>query len=159
MNKYERIVSSLNSDSIIVDDKADLSPELKGYYTEEYGPKVILLNQHITSAAEKACILAEELGHYHTTVGDITDQSKTENRKQELRARRWAVKKLIRVEDFIRAYKAGVRNRLELAEYLEVTEGFIDTSIEHYKGIYGFSHTIGEYTICFSPLWVYKQFE
>ena len=33
---------------------------------------------------EKACVLAEELGHHYTTVGDIIDQKESENRKQEL---------------------------------------------------------------------------
>lgn len=39
--------------------------------------------------AEKTRILAKELGHYHTTVGDILDQNPTANRKQELHARAW----------------------------------------------------------------------
>ena len=39
---------------------------------------------------EKSCVLAEELGHYYTTVGDILDQSDDGNRKQERRARLWA---------------------------------------------------------------------
>ena len=30
---------------------------------------------------EKACVLAEELGHYYTAVGNILDQSSVENRK------------------------------------------------------------------------------
>lgn len=39
--------------------------------------------------AEKACILAEELGHYYTTTGNILDQTNISNRKQERRARLW----------------------------------------------------------------------
>jgi hypothetical protein len=39
---------------------------------------------------EKKCILAEEIGHCYLTVGDILDQSKVENVKQERRARAWA---------------------------------------------------------------------
>ena len=31
--------------------------------------------------AEKACVLAEELGHHYTTIGDIIDQKESENRK------------------------------------------------------------------------------
>lgn len=37
--------------------------------------------------AEKACVLAEELGHHYTAVGDIIDQSYYSNRKQELRGK------------------------------------------------------------------------
>ena len=30
---------------------------------------------------QKACVLAEELGHHYTTVGDIIDQTEVNNRK------------------------------------------------------------------------------
>ena len=36
---------------------------------------------------EKHCTLAEELGHYETTYGDITDQSYVRNRQLETLAR------------------------------------------------------------------------
>ena len=132
-----------------------LNGELKGLYSDD----IIAINKNIDTYTEKTCVLAEELGHYYTSVGDILDQSKIENRKQELKARRWAIDKLIRVEDFIDAFKAGVQNRSELAEFLDVAEKFIEIALDHFKGIYGYSHTIGEYTICFDPLVVYKSFE
>ena len=53
-----------------------------------YSDNTIALSSFIETTVESRCILAEELGHYYTTVGDITDQSKIENRKQELKARR-----------------------------------------------------------------------
>lgn len=95
--------------------------------------------------------MAEELGHYYTTVGNILDQTKTNNRKQEHKARRWAIKKFIRIEDFIKAFEADVRNRYELAEFLEVTEGFIDTMLDHFKGIYGIYKEVDGYVIYFDP--------
>lgn len=36
---------------------------------------------------EKKCVLAEELGHHYTTIGNILDQTDTANRKQERHAR------------------------------------------------------------------------
>jgi hypothetical protein len=132
-----------------------LPQKLKGLYAD----KVVAINKGIKTSAEKACILAEELGHYHTTAGNILDQSKIQNRKQELKARRWAAQKLIRVEDFIKAYEAGIRNRAELAEFLEVTEQFIDTALKHFSNIYGYSHSIGNYIIAFDPLYVYKNID
>lgn len=45
---------------------------LKGLYAD----KVITLNSAaIQSITEKTCVLAEEIGHYHTSVGNILDQS------------------------------------------------------------------------------------
>ena len=40
---------------------------------------------------EKASVLAEELGHYYTTVGNILDQEDAGNRKQEHKARTWPI--------------------------------------------------------------------
>ncbi|MTI56120.1 ImmA/IrrE family metallo-endopeptidase [Geosporobacter ferrireducens] len=158
MDTYEKLLTEF-ADELIIDDIATLPNGVKGYYTTEANSNLILLNKNIKTVKEKACVFTEELGHHYTTVGDITDQSRVENRKQELKARRWAVRKLIRVEKFIDAFNAGVRNRHELAQFLEVTEEFIDMSINHFKNIYGHSYTIGNYTIFFSPLWVYKSLE
>lgn len=154
MGTYEQMIIEANKEGIEILEM-NFRGNAKGYCSDN----VIGISKKIRTNSGKRCILAEEIGHLKTTHGNITDQTKTENRKQELRARRWAVKRLIRVEDFIDALNVGVRNKAELAEFLEVTEDFVDMAIEHFKGIYGYSHTIGEYTICFSPLWVYKRFE
>lgn len=55
----------------------------------------------------KKCVLAEELGHYHTTVGDILDLSTASNQKQEYRARLWTYDKMIGLSGIISAYKTG----------------------------------------------------
>lgn len=41
------------------------------------------INRYGTNV-EKACVLAEGLGHYYTTVGNILNQSSTANHKQEI---------------------------------------------------------------------------
>ncbi|SHI63216.1 ImmA/IrrE family metallo-endopeptidase [Lutispora thermophila] len=152
MSAYEKLLEEF-SQYIIIDDAANLPFKVKDFYTNEHKSNIILLNKNLKTTAERTCILAEEIGHYCTTAGDILDQSKIQNRKQEYKARRWAVKKLIRVEQFIDAFNAGVTNKAELAEFLEVTEDFIDTTLDHFKAIYGISHSIGEYIIFF----IYKH--
>ena len=47
-----------------------------------------ILIEETQSEIEKKCILAEEYGHGIKNVGNILDQQVTENRKQELVARR-----------------------------------------------------------------------
>ena len=42
----------------------------------------IAIRQDISTQTEKSCVLAEELGHYHTTYGDILDLDNVQNRKQ-----------------------------------------------------------------------------
>ena len=97
----------------------------------------IAIRRDISTQTEKICILAEELGHYHTTSGDILDQSDVMNRKQELRARMWAYDKLIGLNGIVDAYKAGCQNITEAAEYLDVTEEFFFCAVNAYKKKYG----------------------
>lgn len=55
----------------------DLSgTRLKGLYCDS----TIALRKDLPPA-EKACILAEELGHHYTTCGNILEQSNSGNRK------------------------------------------------------------------------------
>ena len=68
--------------------------------TEVDGLKGLCLDDNIAiekklSQNEKNCILAEELGHYHTSFGNILNQTIISNRKQEHIARLWAYDKLI----------------------------------------------------------------
>ena len=56
----------------------------------------IAIRKDIDTSIEKACVLAEELGHHHTSVGDILDMTDIGNRKQERQARLWGYDKSIR---------------------------------------------------------------
>lgn len=95
-------------------------PRIKGLYSDN----VIALSQSIQSLKEKSCILAEELGHYYLTDGDITNQSIAENRKQEYKARLLAYNKRIGLIGIIKAYENGCTNLYDMAEFLDVTEEF-----------------------------------
>ena len=101
------------------------------------------------SDAKKACVLAEEIGHYYTTVGNILNQKNTENRKQEIKARKWAVDKMLTIEDVFEATEHPCSNLFEIAEYLEVTEEFLLEALEIFKKRYGHSYTYKGKTIIF----------
>ena len=77
----------------------------------------IAIRRSIPTSAEKACVLAEELGHYFTSTGDIMDDS-VESQKQELKARQWAYDVQIGLSGLVEAKEAGCRNQFETAEYL-----------------------------------------
>jgi len=149
---YEHLLTEAFQHDVEVHEK-NMSLRIKGLYSDN----VIFINKLISTNTEKACVLAEELGHHHTSSGDILDQTKLINKKQEKRARNWAYKRLIPLSKFICAYKAGVRNRYELAEYLGVTEMFLEETLERYKEEYGLYKTIEEYTVYFEPLGVLKN--
>ena len=92
----------------------------------------IAIRQTIETTARKACILAEELGHYHTTVGNILDQDDANNRKQERTARKWAYEKLVPIENIQFAFADGHTEIWDMAEYLGVDEEFLRDALIHY---------------------------
>lgn len=100
---------------------------------------------------EKSCILAEELGHFHTTVGNIMDQTDFQNRRQERIARIWAYDKMVGLRGILNAYKAGCKSPYETSEYLGVTEAFLQEAIDTYKQKYGEYTTVDNYVIYFEP--------
>lgn len=111
----------------------------------------IAIRKDIETTTEKACVLAEELGHHCTAVGDILDQSSAENRKQELRGRILAYNKLVGLRGIISAYNHHCQDISETAEYLEVTEEFLNDAIAYYKSKHGICTTVDNYAIIFEP--------
>ena len=63
----------------------------------------IAIRKDIETTNEKACVLAEELGHHYTAAGNILDQSTATNRKQEMRGRIVAYNKLVGLHGIIDA--------------------------------------------------------
>jgi hypothetical protein len=124
-----------------------------------YGDNVIWLNRGLPTYTEKVCVLAEEMGHYYTSTGDILNQKKITHIKQEKRARNWAYEKLIPLKSFVVASKEGISNRYELAEFLDVTEEFLEHAITHYKEKYGLYVEWTSYVIYFEPLGVLELFD
>jgi len=128
---------------------------IKGLYADG----IVWINSRIPTTKEKVCILAEELGHYHTSVGNILDQRNIRNRRQERAARQWAYERLVPLEKIIEAYHARVDSRHELAEFLGVTEQFLHDAIERYREKYGLRVKYDGYLIYFDPLGVVEWFE
>lgn len=146
MNTYERLQEEACEDGIEVVDYIFESDRIKGLYCDG----VAAIKKDMDST-QKACVLAEELGHYYTTVGNILDMSVPVNRKQERQARLWAYNKQIGLQGLIRAYEAGCQNRYDVAEYLEVTNEFLTECIECYRQKYGVGTTVDNYYIMFIP--------
>lgn len=151
--------SLIERSPIPVYDEAELPEGCKGLYVETNTAEVILIDKHLPTTVEKTCILAEELGHYHTSSGNIVDQGKLVNRKQERNARGWAYRELVPLQAIVDAHRAAIRNRHELADLLQVTEDFLGHALEWYRGKYGQFVLVDGHTICFEPLGVLEMFE
>lgn len=149
--KYNTLLEEANAEGLSIKERP-----FKTYDGRIKGKNIYLRKDMNTT--EKACVLAEELGHYYTTVGNILDMSVVSNRKQERQARLWAYNKQIGLTGLIRAYEAGCTNRYETAEYLEVTEEFLEECIQCYRDKYGEYKVVDNYTIYFIPhLAVFKR--
>lgn len=145
LNAYEKLLLEAESKGLVVKEKP-----LK-YNDGRIKGNKIAIRQNINTQLEKSCVLAEELGHHYTSAGNILDQTRTENIKQELKARMWAYNKQIGLGGIIDAYKQGCRNFHEMAEYLNVTEEFLRDALEAYRLKYGQCVDIDNYTIYFEP--------
>lgn len=148
MNTLEVLEDEACKDGIDIIHKEFKSNRIKGLYCD----KVVALNKGLNTTTEKACVLAEELGHHYTSSGDILDLSVVQNRKQERTARIWAYNKQIGLKGLINAYEHGCKNRHEIAEYLEVTESFLEEAVNFYHEKYGLFTQIDNYVIYFNPL-------
>ncbi|MDC3414307.1 ImmA/IrrE family metallo-endopeptidase [Terrihalobacillus insolitus] len=150
---YERLQSEALELNIDVQERI-LKKRIKGLY----GDNVIWINKTIETSIEKACVLAEEIGHYHTTIGNILEQSILSNVKQEKLARKWAYKRMIPLEKLIDCFKSGCKSRYEIAEMLKVTEEFLEESLEFYRKKYGTKVKVDDKHILYlSPLAVLEN--
>ena len=142
---YEELLIQSDQENLIVKEK-----NIPGYRGRIFHDK-IAIHKGISSQIEKACVLAEELGHHHTSSGNILNQTNVNNRKQELRARMWAYNELIGLRGIINAYEHGCSSMFDMAEYLEVTEEFLSDCIENYRSKYGVSAVVDNYYVIFIP--------
>lgn len=142
---YEELLIEADTIGLITKEKALLSAD--GLIKNNR----IAIRQNIPTTAEKACILAEELGHYHTAAGNILDQQDIWNRKQEAKGRLWAYNKQIGLMGIVAAYQASCRSLYEMADYLNVTEHFLKEALEQYQKKYGVCTTVDNYIVYFIP--------
>ena len=144
---YEELLNEAASNDIYVIENAVFESQSDGLINND----VIGINKKIRDSRTRACVLAEELGHFYTTTGDIIDQEEVQNRKQELHARSWAYDRLIGLNAIIDCYKAGCKTLYEMADHLDVTEAFLGKALEHYHRKCGLYKTLDNYVIYFEP--------
>lgn len=96
------------------------------------GHCTIALDSAGMTTAEEKTTLAHEMGHCEKNA--FYDESATVEEKRicEGKADRWAIENLIPLADILEAYKAGITNRWELAEYFGVTEEFMEKALQKY---------------------------
>lgn len=144
MNYEELLIEADNAGLTVKEKPLPLSDgRIKGHR--------IAIRKDIPTQRQKADVLAEELGHYYTTVGRIVEQRSVSDRKQEYAARLWAYNRRIGLSGIILGYRNHCHNRHELAECLEVSEEFLQETLECYREKYGCYVELDGYVIMFEP--------
>lgn len=100
-----------------------------GMYLNDYGFPIIMLDHSLKDQpALHRCILAEEIGHHFTGIGQNIHYSaivpfwKYKMIKCEFKALKWSATNLIPYNKLLHAYyKEGLQEITELAEYFNVT--------------------------------------
>ncbi|MCA4764673.1 ImmA/IrrE family metallo-endopeptidase [Mycobacterium avium subsp. hominissuis] len=150
MGKYEELI--IQNNHLHICDSFELPGMFKGFYDNG----VILIDKNLSNA-KKLEILSEELAHHEITYGNILNVNDIQNKKYELKARRLSSERIITLKGIIDAFKHGVQNLYELANFFEVTEQFILETLEHYKQKHGYSVCCDGYIIQFEPLRVFEH--
>lgn len=122
MTKYEELMARY--DNLHIEERPMKNDGL-------YADGCVWINSNMPEC-RRYCTLAEEIGHYETSVGDILDQTNTNNRRQERAARKWAYEEILPVENILFAAQDGHTDIWDMAEYLEVDEAFLKDALRHY---------------------------
>lgn len=129
MDKIEILMSSFPKLHYVFDSR--MPAKQKGLYVDNF----VYLNPQQTRE-ELVGTIAEEIGHYLTTVGDITDQHSLDNRKQEQKAR--DVGNMLAVEplDLVECYESGCSTVWECAYHLQLSPETLQAALAAYRKKY-----------------------
>lgn len=146
MTRYESL--------IIYAEKMGAKVKEKNFRTyKKYGRTIrntIYINSSMTNC-EKIEVLSEEIGHFKTTFGNISDLSNIKNSKLEKIARREGYKIFAKPSLLIDAVKSGATADYEIADYLNVSTAILLDVVEDLKQQYGIRIPIGDYYLYLEP--------
>ena len=141
MYKHEEIATEITDGGVLYSDTVHLDG-MQGHYSNKNRRQAILIDARLTYRAEKAsrsqrkswAIIRPALERCCTRTVTVSNRA-----VEEEQALRWAVERLTHPEDFIGAFKSGVRNRYECAEFFGVSMDFLDQAVRIYRARYGYS--------------------
>lgn len=146
MTRYERLLVKAEELGIKVKEVDFNTDKECGFYSNNK----ILINSNL-SEIQKYSVLAEELGHYYTTIGDISDKNNIQNIKQERLARRYGYDLLIEPNDLVEAMRNGIKDIYDMADYLGLSYSDLIKIIQDYKTRYGMGIRVGNYYLMLEP--------
>ncbi|HGV8447728.1 TPA: ImmA/IrrE family metallo-endopeptidase [Enterococcus faecium] len=150
MNEYEILLDEIVNEIPVIETELKINTGLKGSYRN----KTIFLDKYLNTV-EKRIVLSEEYSHHKTSVGNIINYTNPENRKQEWKARRDSVERLVTLDQLIDCAKFGCHTKFECAEFLGVTEEFFEEVLIHYHNKYGTIYLYKNHIFIFDDYSIY----
>ncbi len=152
---YEALLEEARQKGLTVIEKYPFhSPRIRGLCCDD----TIALNALIDTEAERTVILCEELTHATQQLGNILSDP-----RMEKRARQTTFDRLISPEGLVCAYLEGCREAWEFAEYLGVTQAFLDEAMANYRARFGTLKKVHfkgkDYAISFEPTLCIKKWK
>ena len=132
MKNITDIYNLIEEENIILEEVNFNQSNIEGIYFKVPGlsPTIGIHKNIVTDTRKYISVLAEELGHHFTSIGDLSAECVTYNQKinksrQEKRARIWAANYLISDEEINRAIIQNIGNIYALSIHFNVTEEII----------------------------------
>lgn len=138
MNSVENLVSEYPQLNFHF--ASDLPPKLSGFIQE----KDVWINTNNSMVHQKET-MAEEIGHYFTSSGNILNLDSIEKRRQENVARRWGYMKVITLDGLIACFKNDISSLNDILDFFEVSEEYFWQAIDVYRQKYGITFKYYEY--------------
>lgn len=142
MDKVEKLMAAYPNIKYVFD--SSMPDGQSGLYVDNY----VYLNPR-QSPQQLVGTVAEEIGHYLTTVGNIIDQDTNLKRKQERLARDIGATLVVTPYDIINCFEEGCKTIAECAEHLGVTKQVFDDAVSYYSRRFDGIKTENGYTIYF----------
>jgi Zn-dependent peptidase ImmA (M78 family) len=131
MNKLDLLFEIAAENNISIE-YVNFPDNIQGLYFKDEGidPVIGINNKIISDPSLFTCVLAEELGHHFTTVGDCAAEYYSYSdrlivNKKETLALKWATELLMPLNEIVQAVKDKITDFHEIASYLQVTEQFL----------------------------------
>ena len=124
----DKLFAIAENEGIIIEYFPLKTPLYGVYLCSPGSPPVIGLSTNISTNRKRRCILAEELGHHFTTVGECIPHefyhhnTRSNIDRAEHKALQWAAKQLLPKDKLIHAVESGIVAPWDLTEYFNVTE-------------------------------------
>ena len=94
---------------------------------------IVMDVDRLSNSTEELVCLTHEIGHCETGSFYNIHTPFDVRRKHEIRADRWAIKKLVPKDELKEVIDCGIVDFWDLAEYFDVTEEFIQKAYEYYS--------------------------